>query len=199
MGGGAAARARSSVFAMRGQEVLKLALELRAGNPTRVAARERVIARIPGDWGLSNTALTESCGGTLLAAIVWMAVAGEFAKHPCWWRDYTIPFRGGGHPQPNEDAGVKVMDSRDGTVRALEKERWWHAAGNGRSGIGILHGRTTRAELLTKDHRVYGRGAHPEVAGIAAASRWRSPRRMAARVGIAGRPIGGNRRRFACV
>ena len=114
-------------------------------------------------------------------------VAGEFATHHCWWRDYTITFCGGWHPQPNEDADVKVVDIRNGTVRILGKGswwpgassaelarwNWWHSAGheNGRwvaadnwhGDIGIFHGKTTRTYLLTKDHRVYGRGTHPEV------------------------------------
>jgi hypothetical protein len=258
LGGPTAARDRPSVFAMRGQEVVELALEIHAGGPSRVVAREHVIARIPDHWGSSNTALTESCDGKLLAvgvggrgsgnpgidgrvavveiatgevrevarvagrqfgghvvfsrteptlvsfckAGVWISVvdartrervfehqqvAGEFATHHCWWRDYTITFCGGWHPLPNEDADVKVLDIRDGTVRILGKGswwpgassaelarwNWWHSAGheNGRwvaadnwhGDIGIFHGKTTRTYILTKDHRVYGRGTHPEV------------------------------------
>jgi hypothetical protein len=258
LGGPTAARDRPSVFALRGREVVELALEIRAGHPSRVSARERVIARIPDEWGGANTALTESCDGALLAvgvggrgagnpgldgrvavievatgkvweaarvpgqqfgghvvfsrteptllsfgkAGVWISVvdartrarvfehrqvAGEFATHHCWWRDYTITFCGGWHPQPKEDADVKVLDIRDGTVRILGKGswwpqassaelarwNWWHSAGheNGRwvaadnwhGDIGIFHGKTTRTYILTKDHRTYGRGTHPEV------------------------------------
>jgi oligogalacturonide lyase len=258
LGGPTAARNRPSVFAMRGQEVIELALEIHPGAPSRVLGRERIIARIPGEWGSPNTALTESCDGVLLAvgvggrgagqpgldgrvaiieiatgkvweaarvpgaefgghvvfsrteptlvsfgkAGVWISVVdartrarvfehkqvpGEFATHHCWWRDFTITFCGGWHPQPKEDADVKVMDIRDGTVRILGKGswwpeassaqlarwNWWHAAGheNGRwvaadnwhGDIGIFHGKTTRTYILTRDHRTYGRGAHPEV------------------------------------
>src|SRR5450759_2115900 len=45
LGGPTAARDRPSVFAMRGQEVVELALEIHTGKPSRVVARERVIAR----------------------------------------------------------------------------------------------------------------------------------------------------------
>lgn len=102
-------------------------------------------------------------------------------------RDFTITFCGGWHPQPEEDADVKVPDNRDGTVRILGRGSWWpdassaqlarwiwwHAAGheNGRwvaadnwhGDIGIFHGKTTRTYILTRDHRTCGRGAHPEV------------------------------------
>jgi hypothetical protein len=96
----------------------------------------------------------------------------------------TITFRGGWQPQPKEDAGVKVMDIRDGTVRILGKGSWV-AAGNWHGDIGIFHGRTTRTYILTRDHRTYRRG--------------RYPRPMATGVGFADQPLESNPGRFARV
>ena len=114
-------------------------------------------------------------------------VAGEFATHHCWWLGDTITFTGGFHPQPTEDADVKVMDIHTGEVRIvgkgswwpgatpaeLARQNWWHACGseqgrwlvadNWHGDIGIFHARTTRTYILTKGHRTYGSGRHPEV------------------------------------
>ncbi|MBI4556427.1 MAG: hypothetical protein HY706_02495 [Candidatus Hydrogenedentes bacterium] len=114
-------------------------------------------------------------------------VPGEFCTHHCWWIDDTITFCGGFHPQPTEDADVKVMNIYTGEVRIIGKgswwpgatpaelarQNWWHACGheNGRwvaadnwhGDIGLFHGKTTRTYILTKGHRTYGHGTHPEV------------------------------------
>lgn len=114
-------------------------------------------------------------------------VPGEFATHHCWWVGDTITFCGGFHPQPTEDADVKVIDFRAGTVRIvgkgawwpgatpaeLAKLNWWHACGhesgrwiaadNWHGDIGLFHGKTTRTYILTQGHRTYGKGTHPEV------------------------------------
>jgi hypothetical protein len=49
LGGPTAASNLSSVFAMRGQEVVELALEVHTGAPSRILGRERLIAHIPGE------------------------------------------------------------------------------------------------------------------------------------------------------
>jgi hypothetical protein len=114
-------------------------------------------------------------------------VPGEFCTHHCWWIGGMFTFCGGFHPQPTEDADVKTIDIRTGEVRTvgrgnwwegakpieLARANWWHAAGdeNGRwiaadnwhGDIGLFHARTTRTYILTKGHRTYGRGTHPEV------------------------------------
>lgn len=114
-------------------------------------------------------------------------VEGEFATHHCWWMGDTITFTGGFHPQPTEDADVKVIDIHTGEVRIIGKgswwpgatsaelarQNWWHACGsekgrwlvadNWHGDIGIFHSKTTRTYLLTKGHRTYGKGTHPEV------------------------------------
>ncbi|MCX6622396.1 MAG: hypothetical protein NTY38_15275 [Acidobacteria bacterium] len=258
LGGATAARDRNSVFGIRGREFVEVALRVEKGTPSKVWGEEKVIARLPEDWGPVNTAVTESSDGKLLAVGVggrgaggfagfgrvavadvaagrvweaarergaefggdvvlsrtepdllsygapnaWIAVVnartgkrifehrkvpGEFATHHCWWHDSLITFCGGFHPQPKEDADVKTIDIRDGTVRIvgkgswwpgatsieLARENWWHSAGheggrwiaadNWHGDIGIFHGKTTRTYILTRNHRKYGSGRHPEV------------------------------------
>ena len=114
-------------------------------------------------------------------------VEGEFCTHHCWWLGDTITFCGGFHPQPTEDADVRAIDIRTGVVRIigkgswwpgatpaeLAKWNWWHACGsevgrwaaadNWHGDIGIFHAKTTRTYWLTRGHRTYGGGTHPEV------------------------------------
>jgi hypothetical protein len=114
-------------------------------------------------------------------------VEGEFATHHNWWINDTITFCGGFHPQPTEDADVKVVDIRTGVVRIVGKGawwpgatprelaqwNWWHASGdeqgrwvaadNWHGDIGLFHAGTTRTYWLTRGHRTYGGGTHPEV------------------------------------
>lgn len=263
LGGPTAARDRNSLFAMRGSDVVEVALNIQpsanpAVTPSRVTATERVICTIPDSYGPSNTALTESCDGKYLAVGVggrgdnkvrpdgcvlvisvqdgkidelhrtaaanfsghvvfsranpnlvsfgdagcWLhvkdittkqtvfkhkQVEGEFATHHCWWVGDTITFCGGFHPQPNEDADVKVIDIHSGEVRIIGKGswwpeakpielahlNWWHSCGheggrwvaadNWHGDIGIFHAKTTRTYWLTRGHRTYGKGQHPEV------------------------------------
>jgi hypothetical protein len=114
-------------------------------------------------------------------------IGGEFCTHHCWWENDTITYCGGFHPQPLEDADVKVLDFNTGTIRIIGKgswwpgatstelarANWWHSCGhesgrwvaadNWHGDIGIFHGKTTRTYMLTKGHRTYGGGTHPEV------------------------------------
>jgi hypothetical protein len=114
-------------------------------------------------------------------------VEGEFCTHHCWWLGDTITFTGGFHPQPTEDSDLKAIDIRTGITRIigkgswwpgatsseLGKNNWWHACGsevgrwlvadNWHGDIGIFHARTTRTYILTRGHRTYGHGTHPEV------------------------------------
>jgi hypothetical protein len=111
----------------------------------------------------------------------------EFCTHHCWWANDTITFCGGFHLKPNEDFDVKVVDIHTGVIRIigrgswwpegtpeqLARLNWWHASGhesgrwvaadNWHGDIGLFHGKTTRTYWLTKGHRTYGGGRHPEV------------------------------------
>jgi hypothetical protein len=111
----------------------------------------------------------------------------EFCTHHCWWANDTITFCGGFHLKPNEDFDVKVVDIYTREVRIIGRgnwwpgatpaelaaRNWWHASGhesgrwvaadNWHGDIGIFHGKTTRTYWLTKGHRTYGGGRHPEV------------------------------------
>ncbi len=137
-----------------------------------------------GDSGSWITVLDARTG-----AKVWRhkMVEGEFCTHHCWWVGDTITYCGGYHPQPTEDADVKVIDIRTGenrivgkgawwpgaTPSELAKWNWWHACGheggrwiaadNWHGDIGIFHAMTTRTYWLTRGHRTYGKGTHPEV------------------------------------
>ncbi len=259
-GGSTGANLKNSFYAMRGNKVVEVFLDLKYGakDLLKAAARERVIASLPEEFMPPNTALTENSDGTLLAfgaggrgeantgkdakvVIVnassgdiravhrvpgsafsghvvfsrtnpnlvsfceeggWLSVVdvqiakrvfqhkkveGEFATHHCWWLGDTITFTGGFHPQPTEDADVKVIDIHTGEVRILGKgswwpgatpaelarQNWWHACGseqgrwlaadNWHGDIGLFHSKTTRTYYLTKNHRTYGKGTHPEV------------------------------------
>jgi hypothetical protein len=111
----------------------------------------------------------------------------EFNTHHCWWINDTITFCGGFHLKPLEDFDVKVVNIYTDDIRIvgrgnwwpgataaeLAARNWWHAAGhesgrwiaadNWHGDIGIFHGKTTRTYWLTKGHRTYGGGRHPEV------------------------------------
>lgn len=114
-------------------------------------------------------------------------VEGEYCTHHMWWTGDTMTFCGGFHLKPTEDGDVKVIDVNTGQVRIIGKGswwpeakpidlarwNWWHACGdeNGRwvaadnwhGDIGLFHAMTTRTYWLTRGHRTYGKGTHPEV------------------------------------
>ena len=111
----------------------------------------------------------------------------EMSTHQCWWVNDSITFCGGFHLKPQEDADVKVANIYTGEIRILGRGNWWpnatakelatcnwwHSAGhesghwvaadNWYGDIGLFHGRTTRTYILTKGHRQYGGGRHPEM------------------------------------
>ena len=67
-----AAAKRPVIFAIRGAEVVEIALKIEPGRDpaqsrSRVTATERVIATLPAEWMPVNTSLTENATGTLLA------------------------------------------------------------------------------------------------------------------------------------
>ncbi|MDQ1257974.1 MAG: hypothetical protein QG656_2582, partial [Candidatus Hydrogenedentes bacterium] len=110
----------------------------------------------------------------------------EFCTHYCWWVNDSITFCGGFHLKPFEDFDVKVANIYSGEIRIVGRGNWWpgataselaacnwwHAAGhesgrwivadNWHGDIAVFHGRTTRTYWLTKGHRTYGGGRHPE-------------------------------------
>lgn len=72
LGGATAARDRNSVFAVRGADIVELALDIRpssdpAHTPSTVTATERVIATLAENQQPTNTSLTENANGKLLA------------------------------------------------------------------------------------------------------------------------------------
>ncbi len=98
--GATAARNRNSVFAMRRQEVVELALTVDissdpANDPSKVTAEERVICAIPENE-LVSTSLNESCDGTLLSSGV--GSSGQTAS---------------------QGPGILIIDLRTGEVREL--------------------------------------------------------------------------------
>lgn len=116
----------------------------------------------------------------------------ENVTHEHWWvadahGDDQIVFCGGVHPEPVEDAHVKVINVRTGVVRVIgvgawwphgqdeevAKQNFWHCSGsedgrwvaadNWHGDITLFEGKTTRPRILTTGHRTYGHGDHPHV------------------------------------
>jgi hypothetical protein len=111
-------------------------------------------------------------------------VPGELVTHECWWVDDKITFIGG---HRSEEGHVKTWDLKTGEIaikgagawmpgleaRVISKYNWWHAAGspdgrwiaadNWHGIIALFDANTTQMHILTENHRVYGKGAHPHV------------------------------------
>jgi len=111
----------------------------------------------------------------------------EVNTHEHWWVDDQMVFCGGTHPEPNEDRHVKVINVFTGVTRIIGAGAWWPggtdeeiarqnfwhcsgsddgrwvAADNWHGDITLFEGATSRARILTKAHRNYGRGVHPHV------------------------------------
>ncbi|MCK5861115.1 MAG: hypothetical protein KAH38_01430, partial [Candidatus Hydrogenedentes bacterium] len=126
------------------------------------------------------------------AKAIYKEQTDENVTHEHWWvadahGDDQMVFCGGTHPEPVEDAHVKVVNVQTGVVRVIGAGSWWpegqdeevakrnfwHCSGdklghwvvadNWHGDITIFEGATTRPHLLTTGHRVYGRGVHPHV------------------------------------
>ncbi len=113
--------------------------------------------------------------------------AEELVTHESWWVRDQIIFCGGTRPKPTEDSHVKLLDLQTGVVRvvgagtwwaegkpeAVSRYNWWHADGsddgrwivadNWHGDIALFEAKTTRQRLLTRNHRIYGKGTHPHV------------------------------------
>lgn len=111
-------------------------------------------------------------------------VPGELVTHECWWVDDKITFIGGHRP---EEGHVKTWDLKTGEIavkgvgawmpglepRVISRYNWWHASGspdgkwiaadNWHGIIALFDAKTTQMHILTQNHRVYGKGAHPHV------------------------------------
>ncbi len=116
----------------------------------------------------------------------------EHVTHEHWWTadahgDDRMVFCGGLHPEPVEDAHVKVINVNTGVVRVIgpgawwptgqdeevAKQNYWHCSGsedgrwvaadNWHGDITIFEGKTSRPRVLTMGHRHYGHGEHPHV------------------------------------
>ncbi|MCC5930954.1 MAG: PD40 domain-containing protein [Cyclobacteriaceae bacterium] len=111
-------------------------------------------------------------------------VPGELVTHECWWVNDRITFIGGHRP---EEGHVKTFDLKTGEIvikgagawmpdqepQVISRYNWWHAAGspdgkwiaadNWHGVIAIFDAKSTRMHILTENHRVYGKGAHPHV------------------------------------
>lgn len=109
---------------------------------------------------------------------------GELVTHEDWWVDDQLTFCGG---YLKEESHVKLISIHDqktriigagawwenGTPAEVSNYNWWHASGardgrwvaadNWHGKIGIIDMRTSHLQLLTTNHRTYGRGEHPHV------------------------------------
>lgn len=109
---------------------------------------------------------------------------GELVTHEDWWVDDQLTFCGG---YEKEESHVKLVSIHDqktriigagawwegGTPFELSQYNWWHASGardgkwvatdNWHGHIAVIDMRTSHLRLLTKNHRVYGKGEHPHV------------------------------------
>ncbi|MFH1740172.1 MAG: hypothetical protein ABIH23_14280 [bacterium] len=119
---------------------------------------------------------------------IYPQVSGELVTHECFWVGDQVTFCSGIERKENaEEAHVKALDLSTGQSRIIgagcwwdggtafdiSKLNWWHASGapNGRwvagdnwhGDIAIFSARTSRKRLLTDNHRIYGKGAHPHV------------------------------------
>lgn len=152
LSGATAAAHRNSVYAIRGRDVVEVAISIAPDTPTRVSAAERRVAGLPP--GEYTTALNESCDGAHLAigykrleeanqpAIVLIEVNSgrvrtlctvpsppTYAHHVQWSRS---------NPNLLSFAGLRprlnVVDIRDGAIRSIYRElddelvtheHWW--------------------------------------------------------------------------
>ncbi len=113
---------------------------------------------------------------------------GELVTHECWWVHDQITFCSGQHKNGGaEESHVKVFDPRIDRTYIIGAGAWWegcqpeqsskvnywHASGspdgrwvagdNWHGSIALFSGQTARTRIVTQNHRVYGKGAHPHV------------------------------------
>ncbi len=169
-----AAKDRNSVFGIRGDVVIELALTLNISSspessPSKVTAVERIIARLPN--ASANTPASESCDGKHLAVGVNFAdgmagillvdqASGE-ARELC--RVGTPPGYGGhvqwsqSNPNLLSYAGrthrLMVVDIRDGVPRSIYTEQ---------EGELITHEHWWIADEHGDDQMVFCGGTHPK-------------------------------------
>jgi hypothetical protein len=118
------------------------------------------------------------------ASKIHLQEPGELVTHEDWWIDDQLTFCGG---YEKEESHVKLVSIHDqktriigagawwegGTPFELSQYNWWHASGaregkwvatdNWHGHIAVIDMRTSHLRLLTKNHRVYGKGDHPHV------------------------------------
>ena len=109
---------------------------------------------------------------------------GELVTHEDWWVDDQLTFCGGYEKEESHVKLVSIHDQKtriigagawweNGTPFELSQYNWWHASGardgnwvatdNWHGHIAVIDMRTSHLRLLTKNHRVYGKGEHPHV------------------------------------
>ena len=118
---------------------------------------------------------------------VYHALEGELVTHESWWVDDQILFSGGTRTDPPVEQHVKLLDIYTGQVRVvgpgawwpqgpaseIARWSWWHSSGskdgrwvaadNFHGDVMLFEGNTARPHLLTRGHRVYGKGPHLHV------------------------------------
>ena len=170
----------------------------------------RELCRIPDppgygghvQWSHSNPSMLSFAGRTNRLMVVdirdgipmsiYQEWEGEHVTHEHWWvadanGEDRMVFCSGIHPEPVEDAHVKVINLKTGVVRIIgtgawwptgqdeevAKQNFWHCSGsedgrwvaadNWHGDITIFEGKTSRPRTLTVGHRTYGHGDHPHV------------------------------------
>lgn len=115
---------------------------------------------------------------------IYLQEPKESVTHEDWWVNDQLTFCSGYHTDQYHVKVINIHDQKariiaagawwkSGTPKELAKYNWWHASGsrdgkwvaadNWHGHIAITDARTSHLRLLTKDHRTYGKGAHPHV------------------------------------
>jgi len=110
--------------------------------------------------------------------------AQESVTHEDWWVNNQMTFLSGYRQGEYHVKVINILDQttrilgagawwKNGSPKELAEYNWWHASGsrdgkwvaadNWHGHIAIIDARTSHLRLLTKNHRVYGGGAHPHV------------------------------------
>lgn len=115
---------------------------------------------------------------------IYLQEPQESVTHEDWWVDDQLTFLSGYQAGHYHVKAINIHDQKariigagslwkDGSPKELAEYNWWHASGsrdgkwvaadNWHGHIAIMDGRTSHLRLLTKNHRTYGKGAHPHV------------------------------------